>query len=254
MNLLRLLSYRYPTWAGAAGLEDESHAILRRYQRCSQAWQPHLNKCRNLIESILVEGETVVVLGSGWLLDIPLGAMLAHGSEIYLVDAVHPPPALRAAAWHSAIHLVHLDVTDSLQYLEKPALFSPNGVFSPPALDFLRCKSGLVISCCLLSQLALPLADAWTEQGEGREKIASLYQKMEKDHLQLLSHLGRRQCLIHDEETFQSEDRVHLLTALPLAKAEWEWELAPPGESDQPDLRRVRAWMFQGNQLASSRS
>ena len=39
----------------------------------------------------------VTVLGSGWLLDLPLAEMLEKTEMIYLVDIVHPPEVVMQA-------------------------------------------------------------------------------------------------------------------------------------------------------------
>jgi len=57
------------------------------------SWNDHLRKCRSFILEAVerYKPPVVTILGSGWLLDLPLSEITAMATTINLVDIVHPP-------------------------------------------------------------------------------------------------------------------------------------------------------------------
>ena len=58
--------------------------------------------------------ERITVLGSGWLLDLPVAEISEMVSEIILVDIVHPPDVIKQAGMIRNIKIVEADVTGGL--------------------------------------------------------------------------------------------------------------------------------------------
>jgi len=56
------------------GFIKDQEGIMNRYLRESSQWKEHLEHTRKFIRESFAqtEAETVAVLGSGWLLDVPL--------------------------------------------------------------------------------------------------------------------------------------------------------------------------------------
>ena len=79
-------------------------------------WDGHLSSCRRFINRTLeyYNPGTVTVLGSGWLLDLPLAEMLEKSSKVYLVDIVHPPEVVKQAGDLENVVLVEQDITGGL--------------------------------------------------------------------------------------------------------------------------------------------
>src|SRR5512133_1861152 len=116
------------------------------------------------IESL--KPERAAVLGSGWLLDIPLAEMLEQTRKICLVDIVHPPDVARQAAGFPNVELIEQDVTGGLirsawEESRRHSLFNKLRTLSALEIpeyapDF---YPGLIISLNILTQLeSLPAA------------------------------------------------------------------------------------------------
>ena len=73
---------------------DQMLGLERRYQRCRTAWAPHLEACKRLIletAGTCVKRDKAVILGSGFLYDVPLVELASLFDEVVLVDILHPP-------------------------------------------------------------------------------------------------------------------------------------------------------------------
>jgi hypothetical protein len=79
------------------GYLRDQEGIMNRYLAESEQWQYHLEKTRNFIAGSFngSQAESVAVLGSGWLLDVPLEKLRRRFRKIYLVDIHHPPRSER---------------------------------------------------------------------------------------------------------------------------------------------------------------
>ncbi|MBN2862203.1 MAG: hypothetical protein JXN62_03510, partial [Bacteroidales bacterium] len=58
-----------------------------------EGWKAHHDHCRNfIIKAIdLFAPKKISILGSGWLMDLPLNEMSQKADDICLIDIVHPP-------------------------------------------------------------------------------------------------------------------------------------------------------------------
>ena len=71
---------------------SDQQGIMNRYFAESKGWNEHLQNSRSFIlENIRKHRpETVMILGSGWLLDVPLDELLSECKQVYLADIIHP--------------------------------------------------------------------------------------------------------------------------------------------------------------------
>ena len=95
---------------------SDQQGIMRRYIREKENWDLHLKKSKSFI---LKAAETkqkgkMVVLGSGWLLDLPLDDLSKQFKEIILVDIVHPKQILRKIENYSNVTTIKADITGGL--------------------------------------------------------------------------------------------------------------------------------------------
>jgi hypothetical protein len=142
------------------GFLYQSISLKHRYKRCRKAWAEHLFNCQNLfVKTItpLPKTESVVVLGSAHLHEIPLPLLLKNFKEVTLVDVIHPL-RMHMHVWSNPrLKLVTADLSGALADLDKVTTYQEllnmcDHLASTFAFHF---EADLIISANLLSQLAL---------------------------------------------------------------------------------------------------
>jgi hypothetical protein len=204
--------------------------LWTRATRAGAAWAEHEAACHTAVARAVAavpRGGTVVVLGSGLMLDVPLAALQAHFDAVVLVDAVHLLPVrLQALAWRRT-RLVAADLDD------------------PPGGDlgrFLRSFApALLISANVLSQipLARDVVDRRTAIDRHLAGLAACgYPVL------LLTDLDERR-LDRSGAVLQRLDLLHG-RALPPPDASWDWLLAPYGDvaDDECLVHTAGAWFL----------
>ena len=92
---------------------SDQEGIISRFMNETSNWEPHLRKSREFILTCL-RGKNVPVisiLGSGWLLDVPLEELQKKCKKIYLIDIFHPPQILRKIRDLSQVEAIQMDIT-----------------------------------------------------------------------------------------------------------------------------------------------
>lgn len=104
--------------------------------------------------------EKVTVLGSGWLLELPIAEMVEKTEKVCLVDIVHPPDVIKQTASYKNIELMEADITGGLieelwQKTGKYSIFNKLHSLADIRIPEFSPDSdpGLVISLNILSQL-----------------------------------------------------------------------------------------------------
>lgn len=186
----------------------EQAAILARYRRHRDAWEPHLAASRDMV----LEGAgrcpvhgVAAILGSGLLLDLPLEELCRRFGRVVLIDLHHPEPARRMRKRHANLELRVADVRERDFW---PSLIS---------------SCDLVVSLNLAGQLAL---------GEDGAQAVS-------HHLAGLNTCKGVRVLISETARVEydpqgreiaSEPALPERADLKTAEKRWTWHLAPPGE------------------------
>lgn len=206
--------------AAASGVAAEQAAIVARYLRCRTAWGPHLRRCRDVVldgARRATDRRRAIVLGSGALLDIPLAALARLFGEVLLVDAVHP--------LHARLQALRLGNVA----LRTLSLVAPDA--RPPAYRSWRAElppADYVVASMLLSQLPPPRAADPDAQWRRALIAAALGDLTRGDEtLCVITETARTVRPRHGPE--RHEDPLAGVTPPP-ACADWDWELAPPGE------------------------
>ncbi|MET3615266.1 hypothetical protein ABID16_003609 [Rhizobium aquaticum] len=200
-----------------------SVGLWSRARRCAKAWAPHEENCQGFIEEKvgqIVERRSVAVLGSGLLRDVPLDYLAKAFQTVTLYDLVHLPSARMKVRrlGRENVSLVERDLAGGLEFLKAEG--APD----------------LVISACLLSQMALHASDP-----------AAVVRR----HLADLLGGPWVTCLITDtgyeirNRTGEVVGTGDLLGGEPPPPAfrAWEWTVAPFGEvtRDTETVHRVIA-------------
>ena len=238
--------------ARSLGYVRESFALRARERRQTHAWAAHRAETARFLEALPVDGDTLALLGSGPLLDVPLETLAAHWPRLVLIDLVHPRAARARASALTNVAVRMLDVTGCVAALDAGTA-RPNP--RPPALDLPT--SATVVSLNLLSQLPiLPLARLARLRAQVHEAEA-FAQALVRTHVEWLEAMPvRRSALVTDVRrrwtvtprrggapVHEVEDTLHGYT-MPTADRAWTWAVAPRGELDaETELTLdVEAW------------
>lgn len=232
------------TLARKTGYRRDQQGILRRYLLTSGAWDEHLRHTKEFIEQSVLSNkpEHVAVLGSGWLLDVPLKSLAASCREVHLFDLVHPRRIQALVRRFPTVHCHTLDLTGGwlaasyqlvrerrradLSFVER---MEGHTLELPVAVDF-------VVSVNLLSQLDELLVDfLYDSNSLGREAELPLRRAVQQAHLRFLS--ARPSALVTDiREDYvtrwgqRSGHRQLLLADMPVLPSQsWEWNFDPRG-------------------------
>jgi hypothetical protein len=180
----------------------------------------------------------VTVLGSGWLLDLPLAEMLDKTGMIYLTDIVHPPEVVSQAGEIEKVVLVEQDITGGLieeiwNATRKFSFFrklkSLESITVPefvPAFD-----PGVVISLNILTQLESRLLE-WLKKKSNisNEELLQFRKRIQERHIEFL--LKNKSVLITDYEEVVTKNTGEINTiptlfaSLPQGhfREEWTWD------------------------------
>lgn len=232
-------------WAKEIGYLYESIATGARFKRCQKAWATHLQKTRQCILSasnqITPEGR-ILILGSGWLADIPLEELAGKFREIILVDAVHPTESTKFASRFSNVRLLHCDITGWIESLLLAE--SKDDISAPPDVPKILFHEGpfeLMISANILSQLSVKPMEWLVKKFRFEEAQLDFWKRrLQRAHLNFMETLSRARCLITDtdyriidsENTIIERGRLLSDIHLPQSLDSWEWMIIPREESE----------------------
>jgi len=234
------------TEARRLGYLYETIALQQRYRRQAASWKSHVEKCREqtlrAVDLSLPAHsrplETMLILGSGPLIEVPMKELLGRFQKIVLVDFVHP---LQVRAKWGREPRVHFVEADLLQLA--PALLAWNGgaLPEPQPLDLSVHRADFVLSANCLSQLPLKPRQHLQIKGKseaGAEALDAFSEKLSRAHLQQIRCLKVSHLVIADFETrlldregkiIERSQPFFELNDLNLIES-WAWALAPKGE------------------------
>lgn len=229
------------------GYVTDQDGIMTRYLREQQNWDEHLNKTKSFILSAFSNkpGGKLAVLGSGWLLDLPLEALTQKFDKIILVDVRHPAQVVKKAEKYKNVKLFETDLTGGGidfcwerrkardEHLSKYFLdeFEPE----QPALPL---EPDAFISLNILNQLDILLVD-YLKKRNGRiteSEITRFRKKIQQFHIDWIT--AKPGCLITDvlelneDETGKTEQHELVFANLPGHDhtEEWTWNFDLSGK------------------------
>jgi hypothetical protein len=196
------------------GYYDYQHGLICRHLKQQGGWNSHLEHCRSLILKALDihKPDRVTVLGSGWLLELPLAEMIERTGKVVLIDIIHPPEVYSQTAGMDSISVVEQDATGGLieEVWEKAGkrtflnrLPSISQIIIPeyqPDED-----PGMVISLNILTQLEfLPLKLLRAKTKATESELLRFREEIQKNHIRFL--MKYRSVLISDVAEIFTED------------------------------------------------
>lgn len=222
--------------ARAFGHLYESIALIHREKRCSKYWLSHRTMCKQFIEEHAAnakEKNSVLVLGSGPLHEIPLNFLAREFKQVDLVDVVQLNEIKKAWKHLSNVRFIETDVTE----LEKDLLKEKRPLEKVPDA-FLNNHYDLVISANLLSQLSYHLRNFLEKKARPSLTEAELdvfANKVTYNHYLYLKKFSCPVILITDIEThlldkngeIVQKESPYINFSFPNPLDEWWWNVAP---------------------------
>ncbi|OFX61241.1 MAG: hypothetical protein A2046_16670 [Bacteroidetes bacterium GWA2_30_7] len=223
------------------GYITDQNGIFTRYNREKKNWDEHLEKCKNYIISFCENNSTenIVILGSGWLLDVPIEYLSKRFKKVYLIDVNHPINIKKLQRSYSNLEFIVDDITGGIAKLAQQSV-----------LDFKKTKTKVelsefekvyykqniydssIISLNILNQLDIIIID-YLKQYKiyAEQEILQLRTIIQNNHIQFLSK--NRTCLISDIEEYiinkndiieKTNQLVHCQLPIGKNSKEWIWK------------------------------
>jgi hypothetical protein len=222
------------------GFFSDQEGIMRRYQRESAYWGDHLTKTKAFIlEAASDKGKgKCAILGSGWLLDVPINELAGMFSEVYLFDIQHHVLVQKSLKHLSNITYIDTDlsgfaiqiynIASNYRKIDDKSIFSA----MKPSFNFNLMDFDFVVSCNILNQLDILLLDYLKRKVKLSETAEKFLRTSIQDiHLKLLPK--GKSCIITDIEELwvnrrdEIENKACLLyaTNFPLKPEDkWIWK------------------------------
>jgi len=217
------------------GFRPVQAGIMRRFLREEGAWGSHLNNSRDYILKVVKElkPKSVRILGSGWLLDIPIQEMLELCDEIVLDDIVHPAQIENKYSKFKKVRFEFADITNGvvdLCYKQKKNSFIFDTFLDQlNKIDPKLYSEDLIISGNILSQSSVMLTDYLARSVKiNGQQITIISEIIQQKHLESLP-LDRSVLISDIEEEFYDEDdrfigsKPTVYIDLPKGKNQHEW-------------------------------
>ena len=186
---------------------SDQKGIMNRYLAEGENWEPHLKKTKDFILKCLQENkyDSVAVIGSGWLLDIPMDFLAENYKSVYLLDAYHPPQILQKIRKLENVRAIVADVTGgailgAYQFARAHRKSGRGSILDIPVNAAVPgMKTDYMISLNILNQLDILLIDYLKKHVEiPPEEEIEFRKRIQSQHLSLLK--PGKSCLVTDAE------------------------------------------------------
>ena len=236
---------RYRRIIKKMGYLRDQEGILNRYMRESSQWKTHLENTRNFINNSFADTHinSVAVLGSGWLLDIPLSELARRFNKIYLVDIWHPPQIRNRVKDIKNIELLETDLSGGAVEQLWQITRNKGAIDNSRTTDFFKLypplsniQTDAYISVNLLNQLDIILCDFLVKYGYFQQEATDQFRSMiQAFHIEWIKQIPG--CIISDisetgiDSSGKESTKTLLYTNLPSGhrSAQWTWEFDTHG-------------------------
>lgn len=222
------------------GYYNDQQGILNRYNREDGGWDSHIENTKSFIlESSKDKKGTVAILGSGWLLDVPIEELSSQFEKVYLFDIAHPKQVQQKVKKLTNVEMVEYDLTGgAVEYVyEAVREYKKNKTKVP--LSFVNIENfkfekqiDYIVSVNLLNQLDILVTDYIKKQNiYDTNEIKELQKEIQQKHIASLPE--GKSCIITDYEEliYSSEEIIEninpsVYTELPTGKdrSMWKWD------------------------------
>lgn len=216
------------------GFSKDKEGLITRYLQEKQNWQSHIDHSKEFILKTAEskKKELCIVLGSGWLLDIPIIELSNLFRKVQLRDISHPSQIIHKFRKYNNIEFVDVDITGVLSQILKRNYHSEKLSDINFSNQFqYDVKPDFVISANILSQLSFfPKVHLQRLDFDGKDEIIEFAKNIERTHINNLPR--NKSCLISEyrQFTYDKNDKLvfeenRLLIDLPdKRKDEWIWD------------------------------
>jgi len=240
------------------GYVRETRLIAKRAREMRGAWSDHIAATQSVIERSIEACQnrgTVVIVGSGNLLDIPLDTLSKSFQTVVLLDIYHSPATRLAVQSRSNVQVIAADVTGIARPVYLAARSGDVGELPksrPPSLGLSQID--LIVSVNVLSQLAVIPCNFLRGHRPSlpTEQLGSFARDLIDTHLQWLTTIARHSCLITDVlriETLSNGSQIEkdIIEGVKLPEPDdlWDWAIAPRGSifRDREVVHRVHGYL-----------
>ena len=214
----------------------EAISLIEREKRCHHHWLSHRNHCKNFILDNLYlakKKDSLLILGSGPLHEIPLEKLAKIFTRIDLIDIVHLKTITAQYSHLKNVFFIEADITE----LEAD-LISGKKIKNKLPTRFINNGHDLVISANLLSQLAYHLRNYLEKKASPKlstDELDNFANQVSLNHYLYLKSFSCPIILMTDVLSLflnKNEDIIFQETPyidfdLPKATSEWWWDVAP---------------------------
>jgi len=220
---------------------SDQRGIIKRYINEKQNWEVHLTNTKKYITYCLKDKKlkSVAILGSGWMLDVPLEFLVKNFKKVTLIDINHPKQIKHKLRKFDNVELKNADISGGaiMQVYDLVKNYRRTGIkkdlqeieftgFNPEEpVDF-------EISLNILNQLDILLVDYMKGFSIFDESELNYFRsRIQKSHIDSL--IPGKSCLITDyeEEIFNmngnpDSKRKLIFTDFPVGKntKTWQWD------------------------------
>lgn len=236
------------------GLTSGQIGIYNRYVREHEGWEKHLSKSRQAIIAAveLFKPQSICILGSGLLLDVPLEEMLSRNISITLVDLAHPGNIIKKYSFNPQVHFETHDLTGGLiHYLQTTKLKDINFFALVNLVTRARVytnNADLVVSLNVLSQLSdIPIEFLKQKKKLTDWQCVELASTIQKEHIESLPK-GKSLLVSDILEEFYDE-RGSLIATRPTVfidlsnltqVQEWQWDFDTARTYNEDAITKLR--------------
>ncbi|MGD0340792.1 MAG: hypothetical protein ABSA76_03675 [Bacteroidales bacterium] len=221
------------------GYYDYQQGLIYRHLNQGNGWQGHEKRCRDFIikAADLYHPEKITVLGSGWLLELPLTELAERTRHICLIDIIHPPAVKDQVKKLKNVELSEQDISGGL--IEKVWQKAGNRTFlnklrsleEIEVPEFRLEDPGTIISLNIMTQLeAMPLRILSKKARTGEADLFNFRKNIQESHLRFLKR--HKSILITDTAEIFTDSSGNVsevktvITDLPegIVQETWKWD------------------------------